>query len=197
MRNVILAVVTLLVVAAVIFCGGKKEAETQQATEQAQNQDQTQMDQSQNPAELKNPNKTDMTMRNPNLKDEQVQNPDIVPMGDEISVDELQEGTCEYAAYQFAEYFTSGDSARAYELCTDSMKNIVRIILQTPGQMKTMQLNRAAGYELMTVAKADESAGDNCQACIRASFMNEERQDCNFHFTKVNGRWLLSAFKEK
>jgi flagellar basal body-associated protein FliL len=67
MRNVILAVVALLVVAAVLFCGGNKEAETQQqATEQVQNQEQTQANQPQNRAELQNPNKKEMIVKNPN-----------------------------------------------------------------------------------------------------------------------------------
>jgi hypothetical protein len=121
---------------------------------------------------------------------------EIVPMGTEIPPDDLKEGTCEYAAYWFAEYFTSGDSLKAYALCTDSMKNIVRTILQTPGQMKNMELNRTAGYAIAGVALADESSGDNCRACLRATFMEEEKQDCNFHFTKVNGKWLLSAFRK-
>jgi type IV secretory pathway VirB10-like protein len=198
MRNIILAVVTLLVVAAVIFCGGNKEAETQQqSTEQAQDQVQTQQDQLQNRAELQNPNKREMTVKNPNASQNPVPRDEIVPMGTEMSPDDLEEGTCEYAAYWFAEYFTSGDSAKAYELCTDSMKNIVRQILQTPGQMKNMELNRSAGYTIAGVALADESSGDNCRACLRATFMEEEKQDCSFHFTKVNGKWLLSAFHKK
>jgi type IV secretory pathway VirB10-like protein len=197
MRNIVLAVITLLVIAAVIFCGGDKEAETQQqATEQVQNQEHAQADQPQNRSELHDPNKRDMTMKNPNADQNPVPPEEIVPMGTEVPPEDLQEGTCEYTAYWFAEYFTSGDSTKAYELCTDSMKNIVRQILQTPGQMRNMKLNRSAGYTLEGVALANESSGDNCRACLRATFMNEEKQDCNFNFTKINGKWLLSAFRK-
>lgn len=196
MRNIIMLVISIFVVATIVFCGGKKEADNEsQNTEQVQNQ--AEEKESQNPAEMSNPKKDELTVQNPNMPDVPAPPNDTVPMGAEIVPDELQEGTCEYAAYWFAEYFTSGDSLKAYELCTDSMKNIVRTILQSPGQMKNMELNRSAGYKLVSAAKAIESTQNNCRACLRASFMNEERQDCNFHFTKINGRWLLSAFKKK
>lgn len=198
MRNIILLVASILVIAAVIFCGKDKEGNTQQqAAEQVQDQELAQENESHNPAEMSEPQKDQMTVRNPNMPEVPAPANDTVPMGPEIPPDELQEGTCEYAAYWFAEYFTSGDSLKAYELCTDSMKNVVRTILQSPGQMKNMELNRAAGYELVSAAKAVESSGDYCRACLRASFMNAERQQCDFHFTRVNGKWLLSAFKKE
>jgi len=184
---------SILIVALVIFWGGRKKADPAKA---AADTVKVQEVKPENRADLKNPNKVEMTMKNPNLK-EQPAEMEVVPMGNEIPPEELKEGTCEYAAYWFAEYFTSGDTLKVYDMCTDSMKNVVRAIMQTPGQMKTMNLNRAAGYKIETAAMADESSGDHCRACLRASFMNEEKQDCNFHFTKVNGKWLLSGFKEK
>jgi len=135
--------------------------------------------------------------RNPNAGEPtQTTHPNLAK-SEEVHPNDIEEGTCEYAAYIFAEYFTMGDSNAVFPLCTDSMKQVVRIILQDTMTVRTMRLNREAGYTISgvsTAVKPDRPTAD-CQACLRAQMWGETREDCNFYFIKKDGEWLLSGFK--
>ena len=186
---------TFLALILVIGCGGNKDnSETDAAAEATVTVEQAQPE-FERPTTANNP-KDKMTVHNPNI--EKVNpNANIKNRGPEMVPDELNPGSCEFSAYWFAEYFTSGDSTNAYSLCTDSMEMVVRTILQLPDQISTMNHNRQTGYKIESISIVDTEDPDFCRACITASFMNESRDDCNFYFVNVNGDWLLYAFGEE
>jgi len=132
--------------------------------------------------------------RNPNVKPEEFKQPEV-RTSSEVFPEDLKKNTPEYAAYWFAEYFTSGDSANAYTFCTDSMKEVVRMILQEPGKIDDMRRNRAAGYTLISTSKAlDSCDSKECSVCIKAKYFGETREECNFRFRKTDGEWKLYRF---
>ncbi len=139
-------------------------------------------------------NQEEMFSRNPNIDPAIFEPPDI-NTSPEIFPGEMEEGTPESSGYWFAEYFTSGDSAMAYTLCTDSMVGVVREILQQPRQMALLKNNRQTGYTLLSASKALDSCDtDECSVCLTAQFMGETRQECNFRFRYINGEWKLCRF---
>ncbi|HER00651.1 MAG TPA: hypothetical protein ENO22_15050 [candidate division Zixibacteria bacterium] len=193
MRNLILLVVSIFMVGLFVFCGGDEEGKEVQESQKAEAAE----ERSWTLGEDGVLRKDEMTSTNPKYEENPPPNPFVVPHGEEVLPADLEEGTCEYAAYWFAEYFTSGDSTEAYKLCNDSMTQHVRMILQKPGQIKNMELNREAGYKIEGVSIANESTEDECRACLRATMMGQEKVDCSFYFTKENGKWLLSSFAKK
>ena len=139
-------------------------------------------------------NESEMFARNPNV-DPAFFEPLDINTSPEIFPEELEEGTPESAGYWFAEYFTSGDSTLAYTLCTDSMVDVVREILQQPRQIALMKTNRNAGYTLLSASKALDSCDANeCSVCLTANYMDETRQECNFRFRHIDGEWKLCRF---
>ncbi|NIR63190.1 MAG: hypothetical protein GWO41_11595 [candidate division Zixibacteria bacterium] len=190
MRNLILLVISIFMVGLFIFCGGNDEDKEVQESQKAEAADESSWAMGEDGVLRKD----EMTSTNPKFKENPPSNPFVVPHGEETIPAELKEGTCEYAAYWFAEYFTSGDSTETYKFCNDSMTQHVRALFQTPGQIKNMELNRAAGYKIEGVSIADESNDEECRACLRATMFDQEKVDCSFYFTKENGKWLLSSF---
>ncbi|MBD3219301.1 MAG: hypothetical protein GF310_13590 [candidate division Zixibacteria bacterium] len=193
MRNLIMLAISLFMIGLFIFCGGDGDSKQNKDTDQ----DQATEERPKTMAEDGTLKKDDMTSTNPEYEGQTPPNPNLAPHGEEINPRDLEEGTCAYTAYWFAEYFTSGDSTEAYKLCNDSMTQHVRKVLQQPGQMRNMELNRAAGYKIEGVSIADESTETECRACLRATMMDQERVDCSFYFTKENGEWLLSSFAKR
>jgi len=177
----------VLILTLFIGCGGNKE-ETEAV--EAVDESQTEMTEQNGP----NPN-DEMIVHSPGTEPVNL-NQGLMNRGPELEPDELAPGTCEFTAYWFAEYFTSGDSTNAIALCTDSMKIVVREILQKPGQLDNMNRNRKAGYKLESISLLNDDDDDYCRACLTASFMNEKRDDCNFRFIRVKGQWLLNGLSE-
>jgi hypothetical protein len=186
---------SLILIFALMFlsCGGDKNdssSETAEAVEQPREETEAARELDTKPEQ----EEAKMFARNPNVDPAIFEPPDI-NTSPEIYPEELEEGTPESAGYWFAEYFTSGDSTMAYTLCTDSMVEVVRQILQQPRQISLMKANRDAGYTLLSASKAlDSCDAGECSVCLMANFMDETRQECNFRFRNINGEWKLCRF---
>lgn len=195
MRSFKIFIYALLILTLILGCGGNKNDSAEKDT--ADSAEKAKDTLPKLTMEYNNPNNSDqLTASNPKVK---AVNPNasLRNRGPEMVPDELTPGSCEFSAYWFAEYFTSGDSVNAYSLCTDSMEAVVRSILQSPHQIDNMTRNRAAGYKVESISIVETDNPDLCRACITANFMNESRDDCNFYFVNVNGDWLLYAFGEE
>jgi hypothetical protein len=191
LKNIISMLVFTLLLVSLIACGDDKK----EAAEESVGQDSVTVTELEpNPGQLENPK---MTEDNPYMKQvpAPIPTPDF-PRGTEYTKDELVAGTCEYAAFWFAEYFTSGDTIHALALCNDSMKTIVRAIL-TPKKIEDLQRNRNAGYSLTSASLLDSPNKDvDGIICLKATFYDETREDCNFIFHKYGNDWLLTGFGE-
>jgi hypothetical protein len=176
-----------------LSCGGDKNESSAESTE-AVEQPGDELTAAHEPEAKIEDDGPELFERNPNIDPAEFVPPPI-NSGPEIVPEELEEGTPESAGYWFAEFFTSGDSLKAYSLCTDSMVEVVREILQAPRQMALMKSNRASGYTLLSASRALDSCDANeCSVCLTAKFMGETRQECNFRFRNINGEWLLCRF---
>jgi len=197
MKKGIFYLMTICLILSLSFCGGKKE-ESQTPADQPSDKLAAHKLQ-----EMPKPNQTEteqkepqMTVRNPNAPPQESPFANIA-RGPEIFPDKLVAGTPEYACYWFAEYFTTGDSTNAIALCSDSMKQVVRAYLSVPKKVEDLKRNRMAGYQLISAAKAlDSCSHEICNICLKAKFLGETRDDCNFKFKKINGQWKLISFGE-
>ncbi len=175
-----------------ISCGGddgREESAMQEQTQQTQTEASTE--------KMDYPDQQPPVIKNPNIEGPPKQTHPSLPKTEPVHANDLEEGTCEYAAYMFAEYFTMGDSSAVLPMCTDSMKWVVRELYKDTTLVRNMKLNRKAGYtitEISTAVQPDRPSAD-CQACMTATLWGETREDCNFYFVNRNGEWLLSGFE--
>jgi hypothetical protein len=115
--------------------------------------------------------------------------------GPNMPVAELEEGTCAYAAAQFAIGIKDIDTARALKYCNDTMKTVVRALLANPEQVERMQMARDAGFSIKYTRLVENQTEPNtCRACVTASFQENDMEDCSFKLRLENGEWKIYDF---
>lgn len=124
--------------------------------------------------------------------------PEELVKGPNMPIDELEEGTCAYAAAQFAIAIKDVDTTTALKYCGDTMKAVVRVLLTNPEQAERMKMARDAGFSIKYVRLVENVGDPNlCRACVTATFQANDMEDCSFKLRLDDGEWKIYDFGSK
>ena len=144
---------------------------------------------------------TAVDRRNKYLEEKQSQaQPPVQPeeeliKGPYMMINELEEGTCAYAAAHFAIAIKDVDSTTALAYCSDTMKAVIWALFSKPDQIERMQKAREAGFDIKTVRLVENETDSNlCRACVTARFQEADMEDCSFRLRLENGEWKVYDF---
>ena len=117
--------------------------------------------------------------------------------GPQIPVDELEPGTCAYAAGKFSQALAAVDSAEAMKYCTDTTKLILRAMFSNAAQIENLKRIRDKGMYIKSAAVERYSRDSSvCHACVTAVLDSVPDESCGFMLRQVDGEWKIFQLGE-
>jgi hypothetical protein len=117
--------------------------------------------------------------------------------GPQIPVDELEPGTCAYAAGKFSQALAAVDSTEAMKYCTDTTKLILRAMFSNAAQIENLKRIRDKGMYIKSAAVERYSRDSSvCHACVTAVLDSVPDESCGFMLRQFNGEWKIFQLGE-